>query len=151
MSRAFVDGDLLLDQLCEDTGGLGAWVRDSSSPRKWWMSCDAHQPVVEATLENLFALALAHNQQQPLRRGHKLRLCREQDPPFGLMFSFSDIYIVVLAFSQPFSRFVVEPRLRRTLPALEKLLGLLPPVDGGRGRPKNEQNLRAVASKPAKK
>ena len=139
MSRLFADGDKILDQLCDDSAALGAWVRDSASPGIWWQSSLSRKGVAEATLQNLYQLALDENMRKPLRRGFKMRLCREQSPPYGFAFSFADIYLLLLAFSEPFSRFVVEPRLRRTLPVLEKMIPLLPTIDGpGRGRSRDK-------------
>ena len=130
MSRLMSDGDKLLEQLCVDTGALAAWVRDSASPRIWWKSPARPDAVTEATLDNLYHFALDENLHRPVRKGFKMRLCREEQAPYGFAYSFADIYLLVLAFSAPFERFVVEPRLRKMLLVLEKMIPLLPTIDG---------------------
>jgi len=75
--------------------------------------------------------ALAELTEQPLRAGARLRLCLLESPPYGLVFSFAGIYLLLVAFEAPFNRFQVEPQLRRALPVLTQLVSRLPPLDGG--------------------
>lgn len=145
MSRIHERGNGLLEGLCQATGARAALVCDESSPAVWWWAGPVDAPRHRAALENLVGEARLALGDRLLRAGARLRLCRDQEPPLGFVYSFAGIYMLVVSFEAAFNRFAVEPHLRRLLPILEQLVPHLPPHDEGRrARPR----ARSAALKP---
>lgn len=132
MPRVHQHGNSILTSLCTATGAIAASVRDESSPVVWWQSRGSRTALARAALDNLFDELRPLLDDKPLRRGHRLRLCRDAEPPFGLAASLAGIYIALVVFDAPFNRFAAEPHLRRALPLLEGLVARLPPLDDDR-------------------
>ncbi|MFH1811714.1 MAG: hypothetical protein ABIJ09_23445 [Pseudomonadota bacterium] len=150
MPRVAQHGNSILTSLCTSAGALAACVRDESSPMTWWQSRGGRRVLCQAALDHLLEEALVEISDKPLRSGQRLRLCRDDTPPFGFAYSFAGIYIALVVFDAPFNRFIAEPHLRLALPLLERLVPRLPPLDDdrtgveGTGRARSARRPRSV-------
>lgn len=127
MHKAVAEGNALLKSLCQALAARGAVVKDTSSPVVWWRSGQVQRPAVADQLTALWQAADAELAGGLLHRGGRLRLCRPSEPPFGFVFSFSSIYLLLIACPAPFNRFAAEPHVRRVVKLLEQLVPRLPP------------------------
>ena len=135
MHKVVAEGNALLKSLCRTLGARGAVVKDTSSPVVWWRSGQVQQAAVADQLATLWQEAEAALAGGLLHRGGKLRLCRPSEPPCGFVFSFSSIYLLLIACPEPFNRFAAEPAVRRVVKLLEQLVPRLPPRERDRTGP----------------
>ena len=135
MSRVEIEGNALLKGLCRELRARAALVRDNSSPVIWWRSGALARPATAEQLAQLWQAAESALAGAELQRGARLRLCRDREPPFGFVFSFADIYLLLVACPDAFNRFAAEPHVRRVLALLEQLVPRLPPRERDRCGP----------------
>jgi len=135
MQRVVAEGNALLKSLRQALAARGALVKDTSSPVVWWRSGPIQRPAVADQLTALWQSAEAALEGGLLHRGGRLRLCRHREPPFGFVFSFSSIYLLLVASPAPFNRFAAEPHVRRVVKLLEQLVPRLPPRERDRTGP----------------
>ncbi|MBN2361585.1 MAG: hypothetical protein JXR83_19185 [Deltaproteobacteria bacterium] len=135
MQRAVAEGNAILTSLCRQLGARAALVKDTASPVVWWRSGPIQRPAVADQLTELWQKAEIELAGGLLRRGARLRVCRYREQPFGFVFSFAGIYLLLVACPSEFNRFAAEPHVRRATALLEQLVPRLPPRARDRNGP----------------
>lgn len=123
--------DAALERLREQAGAAVAVVVDRQSPVTWGSS-----------LKNTSAAAAAEHHARVARATERLRAPALEgqrrhlvnDEGFGLLArGFANLYWLALVFAAPFSELRADGALVHALPAIERLVLSLPPIDPGGG------------------
>ena len=127
--------DQALETLAEQLGATAALVVDERSPVVWGSTRAAAWLHEVDWTSMLTSLDDAPQERRPLlaaiarARESDASTVRDESGGGHLARSFSAIYRIVLVFDGDFSELHAEAALLRALPAIERLVGDLPPVD----------------------